>query len=109
MILSGKLSMGHARELSKLEDNDVIVKYANQIVNENLSVRDIEAISKEEEIKKKNPIIRNSRDNKYQYVEREMVDYLGTKVKIKNKRIEIAFNNDNDLDRILELMNIKFN
>lgn len=109
MILSGKLSMGHARELSKLEDNNIILNYAKQIVDNNLSVRDIESLSKNEEIKKKNPIVRTSRDNKYDYVEREMIDYLGTRVKIKDKKIEISFSNDNDLDRILELINIKFN
>ena len=42
MILDGKLSMGHARELSKLENDDKIVEYAKNIVNNNLSVRDIE-------------------------------------------------------------------
>ena len=109
MILSGKLSMGHARELSKLEDNNIILNYAKQIVDNNLSVREIESLSKNEEIKKKNPIVRTSKDNKYDYIEKEMVDYLGTKVKINNKKIEITFSNDNDLDRILELMNIKFN
>jgi uncharacterized surface anchored protein len=30
-------------------------------------------------------------------------------VKVGNKKIEISFNNHNDLDRILELINIKFN
>ena len=107
MILEGKLSMGHARELSKLEDNQVILDYANQIVNNNLSVRDVEELSKTGEIKRKNPISRNVKDNKYDYITREMINYLGTKVKISNKKIEIAFSNDNDLDRILELMNIK--
>ena len=109
MILDGKLSMGHARELSKLEDDNVVLDYAKKIVNNNLSVRDIESLSKNEEVKKKNPIIRNHQENKYDYVVREMVDYLGTKVKIHNKKIEITFTNDNDLDRILELINIKFN
>ena len=110
MILDGKLSMGHARELSKLEDDSKILEYANSIVNENLSVRDIENLSKTTEVKKKNPINRTSvKDNQYGYIEREMSEVLGTKVKINNKKIEISFNNNNDLDRILEIMNIKFN
>ena len=110
MILEGKLSMGHARELSKIEDNDKIVEYAKNIVNNNLSVRDIENLSKSTEVKKKNPINRtNVKDNAYGYIERELREVLGTKVKINNKKIEISFNNNNDLDRILEIMNIKFN
>lgn len=110
MILDGKLSMGHARELSKIEDNNKILEYAKNIVDNNLSVRDVENLSKSSEIKKKNPINRINRvDNEYGYIEREMREVLGTKVKINNKKIEISFNNNNDLDRILEIMNIKFN
>ena len=109
MILEGKLSMGHARELSKLEDNDKILEYARNIVNNNLSVRDIESMSKGTEVKKKNPINRVSKDREYDYIERELNEVFGTKVKVGNKKIEISFSNDNDLDRILEIMNIKFN
>ncbi len=110
MILDGKLSMGHARELSKLEDNDKIVEYAKYIVDNNLSVRDIENLSKTTEVKKKNPINRvSNKDSEYGYIERELIEHFGTKVKIGNKKIEISFINDNDLDRILEMMSIDFN
>ena len=102
--------MGHARELSKIEDNDKIVEYAKTIVSDNLSVRDIENMSKNTEVKKKNPINRVSlKNNEYDYVERELREVFGTKVKIVNKKIEISFNNSNDLDRILEIMNVKIN
>ena len=108
MILDGKLSMGHARELSKLEDNDKIVEYAKNIVNNDLSVREIENLAKNDEIKKKNPINRVSKENEYDYIEKKLKEVFGTKVKVINKKIEINFNNNNDLDRILEIMNIKF-
>ena len=110
MVLSGKLSMGHARELSKLEDREEIIKYANKIVSENLSVRDMEDLSRNDEIKKKNPVTRvNKSDNEYYYVEKELSEHFGTKVKVGNKKIEIKFVNDNDLNRLLEIMNIKLN
>lgn len=109
MILEGKLSMGHARELSKIEDNQKIIEYAKNIVDNNLSVRDIENMTKSTETKKKNPINRMVRENEYAYIERELREFFGTKVKVANKKIEINFNNNNDLDRILEIMNIKFN
>jgi len=111
MVLEGKISMGHARELSKLEDKDKMIEYAKKIVSDNLSVRDIETLSKDPEVKRKNPIKRvsnTSKDNGYYYVEKELSEYLGTKVKIGNKKIEIRFENSNDLDRLLEIMNIKF-
>lgn len=107
MVLDGRLSMGHARELSKLEDREQILKYANEIVNKNLSVRDVEALAKGTDVKKKNPINRDKKDNKYHYIEKELREVLGTKVKINNKKMEISFENVNDLSRILEIMNIK--
>ncbi len=110
MVLDGKLSMGHARELSKLEDKNQIIEYANKAVNENLSVRDIEELGRNKEIKKKNPIVKkDSSNSEYTYIERELSEYLGTNVKIGNKKIEIKFSNMNDLSRILEIMNIKIN
>ena len=49
------------------------------------------------------------KDNKYHYIEKELSEVLGTKVKISNKKMEISFENVNDLSRILEIMNIKIN
>ena len=111
MVLDGKLSMGHARELSKLDDSDKIKEYAKKIVDENLSVRDIEELSKNVEVKRKNPISRSNldRDNDYYYIEKELKEYFGTKVKISNKKIEISFSNSDDLDRLLDIMNVKIN
>ena len=109
MVLKGKLSMGHARELSKLEDKDQIIKYAKEIVDSGLSVRDVEKLSSESAAKRVNPIKREKKDNQYDYIERELREILGTKVKVGNKKLEIGFENSNDLDRILEIMNIKIN
>ena len=113
MVLEGKLSMGHARELSKLDDTEKIREYAKRIVDENLSVRDIEELSKSSDIKRKNPITRsirnNDNDNGYHYIEKELREHFGTKVKVSNKKIEISFTDNNDLDRLLDIMNIKIN
>lgn len=109
MVLTGKLSMGHARELSKLEDTAEIKKYANMVVEKGLSVRELEKLMSFEKIKKANPIKKIKENNEYKYVERELREVLGTKVKVGNKKLEISFENNNDLDRILEIMNIKIN
>ena len=107
MVLEGKISMGHARELSKLEDKEQIISYAKKIVDEELSVRDIEKLTSASSNKKINPINRDKKVNEYKYVEKELREILGTKVKIGNKKLEITFENNNDLDRILDIMNIK--
>lgn len=107
MILNNELSMGHARVLSKMEDKNKIVELAKRIVNENLSVHAIEEISKDTDIKKRVAIARKNNDSDYTNVENELRDVLGTKVKIDNKKINIYFENVNDLNRILEIMNIE--
>lgn len=107
MILNGELSMGHARVLSKMEDESKITDLAKKIINEGLSVHEIENISKNEEIKKRVPITRRNKDTDYTNIENELRDILGTRVKVENKKINIYFENVNDLNRILEIMNIE--
>lgn len=107
MILNGELSMGHARVLSKIEDKEEITSLAKRIIDDNLSVHAIEEISKQEEIKKRVPITRRERVSNYTSVENELREVLGTKVKVDNKKINIYFENVNDLNRILEIMNIE--
>ena len=109
MILDGKISMSHARELSKIEDTDKILEYADNIVNNNLSVRDIESMSKSSEVKKKHPINRVTKENEYSYLEKELREVFDSKVKISKNKIEIGFVNSSDLNRILDIMNIKIN
>ena len=109
MILDNKISMGHARVLSKMEDENQIEEYAHRIIDDNMSVRDLENMtSTNTEIKKKIPINRKrTKNTDYKYIENELQEVLGTKVKINDKKIEIYFESSADLDRILEIMNIK--
>lgn len=107
MILNGDISMGHARVLSKMDDDDEVIKLADRIVQENISVHELEDISKKDDIKKRMPINKRINNNNYNYsqVEDGLRDLLGTNVKINDKKISIYFENVNDLNRILEIMN----
>ena len=107
MVRDNKISMGHARVLSKLEDNNQVEKLANKVVNDNISVRDLENISQSSDVVKKVPIARQAKANEYQYIEDELRDILGTKVRIENKKIEIFFESKVDLTRILDILNVK--
>ena len=106
-ILDNKISMGHAKILSKIDDDYKVKEFADKIINNNISVRELEEISKTEEVKKKIPINRKIKVSDYGYIESEMRDILDTKVIVKDKKIEIYFENGNDLDRLLDIMNIK--
>ena len=108
MILNGELSMGHARVLSKMEDESKITGLAKKIINEGLSVHEIEEISKDEEIKKRVPITRRERNTDYTNIENELKDILGTKVKVDNKKINIYNINNEIAEKIFpELYEIK--
>lgn len=105
MMIEEKISMSHARVLSKLEDKEQIIRLANRIVDDNLNVRDIEDLSKDDTLKKTHKIVKRTH-SEYEYVENIMCEKLGTKVKISSNKINISFNNVNDLNRILEILNI---
>lgn len=108
-ILDNKISMGHAKILSKIEDDYKVKEYADKIVNEKISVRELEDLSKGQDIKKIVPINRKVKTSDYDYIESALRDLLDTKVLIRDKKIEIFFENGNDLDRLLEVMNLKIN
>ena len=112
MINEKQISMGHARALSKLEDKNDMIELAKKIVSDNLSVRDIENItSSEEKFAKSTPIVKTkkTKNRPYVYVEDYLKEKLGSKVKVTEKKLEISFSSAKDLDRILEILNVKIN
>ena len=108
LISDNKMSMGHARVLSKLENENQQKVLAEKIINDGMSVRDLENLTKStDEFERTHKIKKHTpSSNQYQYLEDELCDKLGTKVKIKTNKIEISFVNGNDLNRLLEIMNL---
>lgn len=110
LVEEQKISMGHARALSKLEDQDEIVKLADQIIMENLNVRDIENIARGINTPKYHKVKKSLTSNHSPYVLYETLisEKTGTKVRISDHKIEIPFDSAKDLERILEILNITF-
>ena len=94
LVKENKLSMGHARCLSKLSDIEKINELTKKVLEENLSVRELEALSSGNEIERKNKIVKNPKSNEYTSLEKELTEYYGTKVKIANKKLIISFSNN---------------
>lgn len=107
MVSDGRITMGHARALSKLESNEEIIKLANRIVDDNLVVRDIENITGTENVAKKVKVVRRAPSTEYKYVEDILRDKFDTKVKVGKTKIEISFGSSAELNRILEILDIK--
>lgn len=106
MVLYGKISMGHARVLSKLENSEQIEDLANKVISENLSVRDLEVLTNESSYVRSTPSSKPRKSKEYKYVEDAMKEKLGTKVAISGNKIKISFVTKEDLNRILEILNI---
>ena len=109
MIVDGKLTMGHARVISKLESTEQMIMLADKIINDKIPVRELEHITEDDSFERKVKIDRKPKEvnKEYKYVEDLLRDKLDTKVKIKDKKIEISFSNTADLNRILEIIDIK--
>ncbi|MBR6690313.1 MAG: ParB/RepB/Spo0J family partition protein [Bacilli bacterium] len=107
MVAHNQISMGHARVLSKLEDDQKIIEMAREIVERKIPVRELEQEAENKEKKVKIERHTKSTNNDFKYVEELLREKLDTKVKIKDKKIEIAFTNVADLNRILEVLNVR--
>lgn len=107
-IANKSISMGHARVLSKLDNSNQQQELLEKILNDGISVRELEKLTQEPEIIKTNPQKpKIKKNNEYNYLEEELSEKLGTKVVIRKNKIEISFVNDNDLNRLLEYMNLE--
>ena len=106
-VMNGTISMSHARVLSKIDDVDMILNLAQKVIDDGISVRELETLSKEENVIKKNKIVRVSNLNpRIKIYESVLRDVIGTKVQISKNQISIPFDTDKDLERILEILNI---
>lgn len=109
LVEENKISMGHARSLSKLSDEALVNDLADKIITENLSVRDLEHMIAASDLPKNNKITRKSDEKNIHYsiYEKIMREKIGSKVKIKENKIEIPFDREKDLERILEILGIE--
>lgn len=108
MINDNKLTMGHARVLSKLENEQQIIQMAEDIVENKKSVREAENLAQDKDVEHKVKMNRRKpTSSEYRYVEELLRDKLDTRVRIKEKKIEINFTNKADLNRILEILQVK--
>ena len=105
-ILHGLISAGHAKILSKLENEELITELAEKIKLNHLSVRELEELVQNPGYKRKNAIVKIKNDNTYNYVEEAFTDKIGNRVKIKNKKIVIPFNSEKDFEILKVEVNV---
>lgn len=106
MVLNGELSMGHVRPLITLTQEEAL-RIGKRAKEEKLSVREVENIVKGLELQKKRKEKPKAVKNpQYAYVEGLLRKKFRTKVKVENQAITLKFSSDEDLNRILELLDV---
>lgn len=104
LVRSEKLSEGHARTILSLESEGEMLEMADKIVNNSMSVRQLE---NETVKKKKRRLIPKRKIPTLVEMENELKRIMGTSVRInhglKRGKVEIEYYNDDDLERLMEL------
>jgi ParB family chromosome partitioning protein len=107
-INQGNISMGHARSLSKLKDVARIKKIATMIIEEHLTVREIESLVKKE--KKKKEIKRKTISNDFLKELNLLKDNMNTQIKLKepvkvtSNKIVITIQDSSEANAILKII-----
>ena len=112
MLIQGQISSGHARALLALENMDAQYQIGLKIIDQKLSVREVEKLVKLLS-KPKNPEKPKEEEKDLSFIfkdlEERMKQAMGTKVIINKKdrnkgRIEIEYYSEAELERIVELI-----
>lgn len=113
-IIESIITEGHGRTLLAISDKQKQYELAQQVIDEKLSVRELERLIKrlsEEDEKEKVIWSSNSLNPYYKEITNQLQNYFGTKVNISNKKnkgkIEIEYYSEEDLQRILDIMNME--
>ena len=111
-VIRGELTMGHARALLSIENPEIQERAAGQIVENRLNVRQTEQLLKR--LLKEETDKRQKEYAEKPYLlefEKKMAASYGTKVKINDRngkgKIEISYYNEEDLERILQLLHVR--
>ena len=110
MLIDEKLTTGHARALIPIEDKELQITTAQQVFDENLSVRETEKLVKSLDRPKKPKKTKQkdaNLDAVYRELEEKLTEELGTRVIITGEdagtgKIEIEFYSGDDLEKIVD-------
>ena len=110
-LIDEVISEGHGRALLSIEDPKIQAEIAQKVIDEKLSVRELEKLIKFIKLDKKpKDKVRELNNPYYKDITERLQNYFGTRVSISNKnnkgKIEIEYYSEEDLQRILEIINL---
>ncbi|MBL4715966.1 MAG: ParB/RepB/Spo0J family partition protein [Bacteroidia bacterium] len=103
------ISMGHARAIISMEDSEIQLAIYKEIVDKNLSVRQVEQLSKSYQKSTSGKRSKAKLSPQLNDIQNDLTSYFETKVNLKQKsngkgNIVIEYFSDSDLNRILEIL-----
>jgi ParB family transcriptional regulator, chromosome partitioning protein len=110
LISTGKISMGHGRALLGLREKAKVPVLVEKVMNEGLNVRQLEKLIQQlnEDVSRETKKPEKKKDVFIQEREHTLRERFGTTVNIKQNKnkgkIEIEFFSQDDLERILEML-----
>ena len=113
-IIDGVISEGHGRTLLGIKEKDIQYELAQKVIDDKISVRELEKIVRNiTDIKNEKKLEENIKDLSIYYndIREKLENYFGTKVNIEKKKnkgkIEIEYYSEEDLQRILDIINMQ--
>lgn len=107
LAVEKKLSMGHIRALLSLKDETAMYRLANTAIEQGWSVRRMEQAVREFQDRKNTSKEPDPLDNMFiREANRQLEDFFQTPVRIRTGSIAIHYENEQDLTRILEKLNL---
>ena len=107
-IKDGKLTPGHGRALLSISNKKERLETAHAIINDKINVRETENMAKKTKETKSKSKTKPTKDPFITDIEEKLMSSLGTKVNLIPKKrggkIEIEFYNEEDLERIIEIL-----
>jgi ParB family chromosome partitioning protein len=108
LIIQQQITEGHGRAILRLPDKKSQLELVEKIIKNSMSVRETEKKVNEILDKPQKKKVKNKKEVIYREIEEKIKNILGTKVQItkgkKKGKIEIEYYNENDLERILYLL-----
>jgi ParB family chromosome partitioning protein len=113
-LTKGSISMGHARALINVDDRAKQLEIFERIIDEVLSVRDVENLARKAKKPKENQNEAQLKKDYYRDAKYGISRALNAKVEMKflpkgNGKIMIDFVNEHDLNRLIALLQSQYN
>ena len=116
-LQANKLSLGHAKVLMSLkDDHGKIINFAKKVIDQNLSVRDLEKLLDFEKVRGNSPFKHRNLDplfsDKVKDLQKTLIDLTGKNIRIKTKgsqekgSIEFKFSNKNEFNTLFDFLTL---